>query len=487
MRSRASSQEVSRHASSVRTSRRRGRRTRIGLSMISREAWPRMQRKPRLSGFSSSPRMLSTRSSWISTSIPQYVGWQFMGHMVRTRRISWLGGRSLPVIGLFSLLAFATTLARRTTFAEPGAIQSRHPRQVQGSSGPSASTVAPFRVLASAPPSWHLPYSVFLSVLSTEGSLPALRKSDARRPGAPQTALPARDAPCDRVTEPRHEPHAPTRRLHAFVRRGACAVAPAPSWDWKIPRVCELRTRRLFQGNFHGQKRHVRAGLAQHFAFRRHQPAATGKRLTVVGPAIGGGDKASGHHRRHARSHRPTPVSAGRPRRRNEMRTAPANLPRWFGEQQFRAELKAHGQRPYSDGGKLAVPLRKPSSLPAIGFVREIVLGMRTPIAPVPRPAKGLIEALSVDLHRARGKDKCCLECREPGDGGVMGGEGRFPHGEINGLGHEHPPVTERHLGQHDYVCRACLKKADQLGPGGFVAAGLIGKLTHRNLHPVSL
>ena len=153
MRSSASSQEVSRHASSVRTSRRRGRRTRIGLSMISREAWPRMQRKPRLSGFSSSPRMLRTRSSWISTSIPQYVGWQFMGHMVRTRRIAWLGGRSLPVIGLFSLLAFATTLARRTTFAEPGAIQSRHPRQVQGSSGPSASTVAPLRVLASAPPS----------------------------------------------------------------------------------------------------------------------------------------------------------------------------------------------------------------------------------------------------------------------------------------------------------------------------------------------
>src|SRR6266508_597533 len=98
MRSSASSQEVSRHAPSVRTSRRRGRRTRIGLSMISREAWPRMQRKPRLSGFSSSPWTLRTRSSWISTSIPQYVGWQFIGHMVRTRRIAWLGGRSLPVM-----------------------------------------------------------------------------------------------------------------------------------------------------------------------------------------------------------------------------------------------------------------------------------------------------------------------------------------------------------------------------------------------------
>ena len=61
--------------------------------MISREACPRMQRKPRLSGFSSSPVIFTTRPSSTSTSIPHKVGWQFIGHMVRITRVP------LPVTG----------------------------------------------------------------------------------------------------------------------------------------------------------------------------------------------------------------------------------------------------------------------------------------------------------------------------------------------------------------------------------------------------
>src|SRR5216117_3548421 len=78
----------------------RGRRTRSGFSTISREAWPRMHRKPWLSGFSASPRILCTRSSWTSTSIPQNVGWQFIGHIVLMRRLSLIESPSaLTVIG----------------------------------------------------------------------------------------------------------------------------------------------------------------------------------------------------------------------------------------------------------------------------------------------------------------------------------------------------------------------------------------------------
>src|ERR1700730_15541662 len=45
-----------------------------------------MQRKPRLSGLSGAPRTPASRPSWTATSIPQSVGWQFIGHIVRTVR-----------------------------------------------------------------------------------------------------------------------------------------------------------------------------------------------------------------------------------------------------------------------------------------------------------------------------------------------------------------------------------------------------------------
>src|SRR5215813_10192081 len=38
--------------------------------------------------------MLSTRSSWTSTSIPQNVGWQFIGHIVLRRRLSLIDSPS---------------------------------------------------------------------------------------------------------------------------------------------------------------------------------------------------------------------------------------------------------------------------------------------------------------------------------------------------------------------------------------------------------
>src|SRR5690606_37541421 len=58
--------------------------SRAGLSMTSRDAWPRMQRKPRLSGLASSPLTPTSLPSRTSASIPQRVGWQFIGHIVRT-------------------------------------------------------------------------------------------------------------------------------------------------------------------------------------------------------------------------------------------------------------------------------------------------------------------------------------------------------------------------------------------------------------------
>src|SRR5215813_11342353 len=58
--------------------------SRAELPMISFDAWPRTQRNPWLSGLSGSPFTDSTRPSSISTSIPQSVGWQFIGHIVRT-------------------------------------------------------------------------------------------------------------------------------------------------------------------------------------------------------------------------------------------------------------------------------------------------------------------------------------------------------------------------------------------------------------------
>src|SRR5262245_5830653 len=39
--------------------------------------------------------MLSTRSSWTSTSIPQNVGWQFIGHIVLRRRLSLIDSPSV--------------------------------------------------------------------------------------------------------------------------------------------------------------------------------------------------------------------------------------------------------------------------------------------------------------------------------------------------------------------------------------------------------
>lgn len=96
----------------------------------------------------------------------------------------------------------------------------------------------------------------------------------------------------------------------------------------------------------------------------------------------------------------------------------------------------------------MAVTCAKPRGFPLIEFVREIVLGIRTPISPVPRPAKGLIEVLSLDFHRARGQDKSSPEFCEPDDHGVTDSQCCSPHGGISSPGHEHVPVIEGHLEQ---------------------------------------
>ena len=83
----ADGQSISRHAPLPRApARRSGTRSRRSLCGISIAACPRTQRKPRLSGLSGSPSTRRARpSAPTSTSIPQYVGWQFIGHIVRTR------------------------------------------------------------------------------------------------------------------------------------------------------------------------------------------------------------------------------------------------------------------------------------------------------------------------------------------------------------------------------------------------------------------
>src|SRR5437899_1609202 len=86
-RSRASS-HVARRQGPPRVARSIGWSRRLGLSRISGAAWPRTQRKPRLSGLSGSPVTRVTRPSSTSTSIPHSVGWQFIGHIVRTVRVT---------------------------------------------------------------------------------------------------------------------------------------------------------------------------------------------------------------------------------------------------------------------------------------------------------------------------------------------------------------------------------------------------------------
>src|SRR3954452_18492025 len=83
IRSSASSQPIGSHWSEPRgPTRCSGRSSRRGLASISCAAWPRTHRNPRLSGFSGSPLTLLTRPSSSVTTIPQKVGWQFIGHMV---------------------------------------------------------------------------------------------------------------------------------------------------------------------------------------------------------------------------------------------------------------------------------------------------------------------------------------------------------------------------------------------------------------------
>src|SRR5262249_52029032 len=95
------------------------------------------------------------------------------------------------------------------------------------------------------------------------------------------------------------------------------------------------------------------------------------------------------------------------------------------------ARFFASGIRSRRDRGKLAISLGEPRGFPPVGFVWEIILGVDAPIARVPRPAKGLIEALPLGVHRSRGQDKRRLEGGELGDHRVMDGDSCLPHARI--------------------------------------------------------
>src|SRR5512132_142062 len=81
-----------------------------------------MQRKPRLSGLSGSPLTRSSRPSDTSTSIPQKVGWQFMGHMVRTV----VGGMTKSYLSVASGARLLLVWEERT-YRERGALNEEVP------------------------------------------------------------------------------------------------------------------------------------------------------------------------------------------------------------------------------------------------------------------------------------------------------------------------------------------------------------------------
>jgi len=114
MRSSASSQPAGRRVP-PRASRSSGCVRRSGLPMISRLACPRMHRKPRLSGLAGSPRTASSASLRTSASMPHRVGWQFIGHIVRTVRTAPGAGVAVPRSAAPSAALLAALLAAMLT------------------------------------------------------------------------------------------------------------------------------------------------------------------------------------------------------------------------------------------------------------------------------------------------------------------------------------------------------------------------------------
>jgi hypothetical protein len=135
----------------------------------------------------------------------------------------------------------------------------------------------------------------------------------------------------------------------------------------------------------------------------------------------------------------------------------------------------------------VAVTWRKPRGFPPVRFVWEIVLGVRAPIAAIPRPAKGLIEALPLELYRTGGEDNVRPQFCKTSRHRVVNSQGCLPYDEINRFGREYLPVAEGHLGQDDHICGTHLEKAHQVDPCGFFPWSLIGKLAHCNFHPLFL
>ena len=86
-------------------------------------------------------------------------------------------------------------------------------------------------------------------------------------------------------------------RLYGYSR-GSCALQAHGKCEAVLG---DFRTVGRREVNLDRQKRRVSTRLAQEFSLGRDQPAAAGKRLAIIGPAIRGGDEATGHDRRQAR------------------------------------------------------------------------------------------------------------------------------------------------------------------------------------------
>src|SRR6266478_7276763 len=179
-------------------------------------------------------------------------------------------------------------------------------------------------------------------------------------------------------------------------------------------------------------------------------------------------------------------MSAGRPRRRDELAALLTDLPRRLAEQQLGTELKSNFHRPRGRPRGLqcefSIAAIEPARLPAVGLVRQVVLGARAPISIVTRPREGLIETLALQLDGARREDEASLELGQSRHHRVVGDQRRAPRRGIDATLSEHLPLAERHLRQHDDVRRVRAQVADQVRPRALSARGLVGELAHRDL-----
>src|SRR5439155_7059668 len=133
-------------------------------------------------------------------------------------------------------------------------------------------------------------------------------------------------------------------------------------------------------------------------------------------------------------------MSAGRPRRRDELTPSLTDLPGRLAEEQLRTQLKPDPHRARVLRREFSVAAIEPALFPAVGLVRQIVFGARATIPVLSRPPEALVEPLALRLDGTRGEDHAGLELREPCHHRVVAGRPRAPRGEVPASPSDHPP-----------------------------------------------